>query len=552
MMRVMRLLPLLLLLPFTAPAQVEHVPVQHPVYAFLQTMHIQGRLPGWSATMLPLDRAAVTGCLRELLAHPQGLTESEAALLARLSDEFVAEADGSQRRVALLDPAPGAGLLAGLFDDVEKHLYHWADAERRSTFVMEFLGSADARLGRIDGGERTVLLGQVGGRFRGTIGGAFGYQLQSTNGEAFGDKALALMDRDLRLNTNFGDLNRNFFDVTEAAVSALWSWGSASLGRETVLSGVGVAARTLLSGNAPAFDAVRLNLHTGDLRFTFLHGALLGVHDTIENGRPWFDAKYIAMHRLEADLFRTLRVGVYEAVIYSQRAIDPAYINPVNFFKSAEHAGGDRDNPMLGIDLQTLSLPGTQVFASWLIDDVDFSQWGTGFYGNKFAWQAGLLNASLPNTLLGMEYGRVEPYTFTHVYRNNEYTNKGEAIGLDLPPNADRWTVTAQHSIGARVRITAALWRQRHGRNERDAGGRLVRNHGGDIAERFESGRDNPTAGFLDGPRVTSWSATLGVTWEPLRNNLLRLTWRWYRMDDEEAALVREEQVLSLRFEMDL
>jgi hypothetical protein len=529
-------------------AQVEHVQTSHPVYSFLQRMYVRGLIKGYSESQLPLDRSRVAQLVREAGANGARMSESERELFARFDDEFGAELDGTQKSTSVFAPGTDGTLGDALFGDHEKYLYKWTSDDRSTTFVAEFLGSLDARAGRIGGSDRNVLLGQVGGRFRGTIARHFGYVLQSTNGESFGDKDLALRDNDLRLNTNFGDLNRNFFDFTEAYVAAQWSWGSASFGRERVLSGMGYACRTLLSTNAPAFDAVRFEVHSGVLRFSFLHGSLLGTHDTIENYRPYYDAKYIAMHRVEADLFDAVRVGVSEAVVYSERAFDFAYINPVNFFKSAEHAGGDRDNPMLGFDIQTMPLHGMQLYGSLLIDDVDFAKWGTGWYGDKFVWQAGAMSSALiKNTDITIEYARVEPYTFTHLYRNNEYTNKGVALGMDVPPNSDRWTLGIKHWIGGRITVSAQVWFQRHGLNEYDATGAVVKNNGGKIDEPFVAGRDSQNASFLEGPREETWTGVLGLRWEPVRNHSIQALLRVMSICHSST-----DRIFALRYELDL
>ena len=505
------------LLPVRALAQAEHVPVEHPVYNFLNRMHVRGAVDGYSRSSLPLERRQVTGLLRELYAAGSTLSGVERELLGRFHDEFVAEADGTQHPVVLFETPP-AELPASTFSDREKFLYRWRSADRQSSFYMELLGSLEYRTRLADDADANVTLGRLGGRFRGTLGGIFGYQLAATNGTTAGNRALALSDPQLRRSFTYGELDNPFFDYAEAVISGTWSWGSASLGKEKRRSGTGHSSRAVLSTNAQPFDAITLSLHSGDVRFSFLHGSLLSELEMLEGGRPYYDAKYIATHRLEADLFGALRLGVFESVIYSGRQVDLAYLNPVNFYKSAEHAGGDRDNPLLGFELSSLGIRGLELYGSWLLDDVDFSRIGDSWWGNKFIFQAGATSTHIVNTDVTVEYTRINPYVYTHRLDGNQYTHNRDVLGLEIPPNSDELFVNVRHWLSAALWVELEYRHRRHGRNEVDAEGNVIVNHGGDVYESLDYVRDSDIAPFLDGPRDAVDLMTLLVRWEPWRN----------------------------------
>ena len=551
----MRILFLLFVLSWPGTyvfGQAEHVPITNPVYDFLDRMQIKGVLPSFSRAVIPMDREDVVGYLRAVVAEQSSLRATELSLLRRYEDEFIAEADGSQQRILLFAGRESLGGKArNSFSDREKFLYAWASEDKSSTFFMEFLGTAEYRTLLSAGSNENVSLAQLGGRFRGTIASHFGYGLQATNGTSFGNLDFARSDRVLRQNFNFGEWNNNFFDFAEAYVSARWHWGSASLGKEQTLIGTGVGNRTIVSTNSPAFNAVRLNVHIGDFRFVFLHGFLLADKDTVEDFRPYYEPKYLVMHRAEADLFNAIRFGVFETVIYSQRSIDFGYFNPINFYKSSEHASGDRDNPMLGFDLQTLRIPGNQFYGSWTIDDVDFSKLGTSWWGNKFIWQAGAINHSLlPNTMIGLEYTRIEPYTYSHIFPNNDYTNKGAGVGAEIPPNSDELFFHSRFWLGDRFSIALSYQHRRHGQNEYANDTILVKNNGGDFLPRFRSPRDDMNAPFLGGPRETQDIVTAGVRYEPIRNYVLDFTWRYRRISNQIGGGTDADHFLSILFEL--
>lgn len=517
---------LMFFLPSNVLAQAEHVEVGHPVYGFLDRMQLRGALPEFSRSMLPLERKEVVALLRRLAGEGTTLSSTERELRERFADEFVAEADGKQDRVELFGTALSE-LPARTLSDREKFLYFWRSESGESHFAAELLASLDYRALMNADGAANVTLAQLGGRFRGTLGGTLGFGLLATNGTAVGTRSLALGDQQLRRNFNFADLDKDFFDFSEAYVSATWDWGSAAIGKEKRMIGSGISNQIVLSTNAQPFDAIQLAAHAGALRFLFLHGFLLSEKQTLEFGRPYYDSKYVAVHRVEADIAGAVRFGVFESVVYSQREVDPAYLNPVNFYKSAEHAGGDRDNPMLGFDLATLFIPGWQAYGSWLIDDVDFSRMGSGWWGNKFIWQGGVMNASLlPNTDLAVEYTRIEPYVYSHRYAGNQYTNAGDALGVELAPNSDDWYAGLRHWLGAGLWLHFEWRHRRHGRNETDADGGILVNHGADIYQSLDYERDSETSPFLDGPRDTADILTFTLRWEPWRNLILQGVFR--------------------------
>ena len=513
--------------PSTLLAQAEHVEVEHPVYPFLNRMQLRGLLPGYSRAMLPLERKQVTAMLRGLEEKTAELSGAERSLAARFADEFVAEADGTQDAAALFQ-TPLPDLIDATFSDREKFLYRWRSEDGESFFAAEFLGSLEYRTLTDGDAASNVTLAQLGGRFRGTLGGTVGFGLRATNGTAVGTRSLALSDHELRRNFNFAGLDKDFYDFSEAYVSATWDWGSAAIGREKRMIGSGISNQMLLSTNAQPFDAVTLTAHAGAFRFLFLHGFLLSELEILDQGRPYYDSKYVAMHRAEADIAGAVRFGVFESVVYSQRELDFGYLIPVNFYKSAEHAGGDRDNPMLGFDLATLFLPGTQLYGSWLIDDVDFSRLGDEWWGNKFLWQGGVMNATLlPNTDIALEYTRIDPYVYTHRLDGNQYTHNHDALGVELAPNSDELYASLRHWVGARLWLQLEWHHRRHGRNEVDAEGNILVNHGGDIYVTRDYDRDSEIAPFLAGPRDDSDILTLSARWEPWRNIVFRGVYRF-------------------------
>lgn len=527
-------------------AQHEHVPVKNPVYDFLLRMQVKGTLPEYSHAALPLERQSIVLLLDSLETQRVDLTQTEQALLDRFKSEFTDEARKQQKRSILFCSDVSFGeRVNDIFSDEEKFLYAWQDST--TTFFMELLANAEYRTVLAKGKNSNVTLAQIGGRFRGTVKSFLGYGLEATNGTEFGSRSLALEDPVLRQNSNFNDFKRPFFDFTEAYLNANFGWGNMVLGKERVLIGNSFASRLIVSDNAPTFDALRFGVRFGDFSYSFLHSSILGQKEMLEDGKPYYEPRFFAMHRAEIAFSSDVRLGVFESVIYTGRFLDLAYINPINFFKSAEHALGDRDNPFLGFDLTINPINEIQLFGTWLIDDVDASKWGTGWWGNKFAWQGGLLTTALiPNGELGIEYTRIEPYTFSHFFSGNEYTHKGYIIGSELQPNSDQWHIRYQHWIDARMQFSFLYRTSRHGNNEYNSQGKLLVNHGGDALVGFKGERDRDHILFLEG--ILSHTQILGLDfrYELWRNIVFDFRYHYRRQQAPGATASASDHFLSL------
>lgn len=541
----------MLLVPWRVSAQAEHVEATHPVYDFLNRLQVRGLVEGYSRASLPLELKQVRALLEQARRPANDLSAVERSVLERYLSEFVLETDLNVPLLVVAGSPPGEA-LSNVFSQQPNYFYAWRSTEGSSTFFMELLATLDYRTLMEAEANSNVTLAQAGGRFRGALGGFVGYALTATNGTVYGNRSLALSDPRLSRNFNFGALNKEYFDLTEAVVSMTWDWGSASIGKEKRLSGTGRSNLTLLSHNAQPFDAVQLEAHIGAVRFGYLHGALLSEFGRESDGKPVYEAKYLAIHRAEADILDAVRFGVFEAVIYSGRSVDLAYLNPVNFYKSAEHAGGDRDNPMLGFELSSLGLNGLELYGSWLIDDLDFSLIGKSWWGNKFILQAGLITTGLlPNTDVTVEYSRIDPYVYSHRFLGNQYTHNGAALGFELAPNSDEIYIGVVHWVGPSLRFGTAMHHRRHGKNELDGEGNVLVNHGADIYESMISERDSETAPFLAGTRDDSTLLTFTAVYEPWRDIFLNANY-WFQIQREGESDSVNSHFLSFMIDVRL
>ncbi len=500
-------------------AQVENVPVSNQVYEFLDRLGVKGILPLYSNVMIPLSRKQVGDFLMSAEAKKDQLSAAEKDFLDKFKREFAREIDPVHEDDAVIFRDGFTDILT----DKQKYLYMYADSN--ATAYVEFLGSAEYR--HVDGdtyGTTHAALETHGGRVRGTIKDKIGYFLQATDGTLYGDKTFALSDPHLRGNVKFNNLNSPYFDFTEAYLKADFGIVNLEFGREYNQIGTGYSDRLLLSDNAPAFDFLKLDAQYKSLRLVFIHGSI--VADSAQfpglvQSEPANSQKYFALHRLQFSGFNFLNFGVAEMIIYQRYSPELAYLNPVIFFKSAEHSLRDRDNAFLSFDLELFPWNGYKLYGTWLIDDIDFSKLGTGWWGNEFGWQGGLFAAGLagmPDLDADIEYTHIEPYVYSNRTSGNDFTNDNIGLGHHLAPNSDEWFFQLGYRPAHSLRTWLTYTRTRHGDNITTSSG--IENVGGNLLQGHRD-TDPTDAPFLAGNKSIRDDVQLRAAYEPVTNLMI-------------------------------
>lgn len=134
--------------------------------------------------------------------------------------------------------------------------------------------------------------------------------------------------------------------------------------------------------------------------------------------------KYLALHQLLWRPLRGVSIGIFEGIMYNpwtpqgRRGLELTYFIPVIFYRTVEQALGSPDNAMLGLFGRANFLRRFQLYGQLAIDDYNFSKRreGSGWWGNKYAWQVGLkaFDVGLPTLDVQIEANQVQPYTYSH------------------------------------------------------------------------------------------------------------------------------------------
>lgn len=535
----------LLLGAYRAEAQVENVQVVHPVYQFLLHAETRGLLEHFTLSSLPLQRSEIMNALRQIRSHEKELLSSELSTLALYEREFELQKRGTA--VMIYSKTDSTQLFSErLVSNDEKMLYRYADTAHSVRAYL--IGGGDMLFQKQgDSTMKNVAKAQGGFRVFGTLSNCFGYYIQVTNGTVLsGERALALEDPRIRQNIKFTTLDSDF-DFTESHVQFQQDWFLASVGREVRLHGAGFFQRSLLSNTSPPIDAFSVAAKFQNVEYKFIHGSLLGVQ-LDSSGRPvptfghWAEVgaflqlppKYVAIHQLT---FKPTwgEFGLWESLIYSNRGIDVAYLNPLSFLKSVEHSLRDRDNSAIGAWASVRPFKNLQIKGSYFLDDLVFSLIGTDYWSNKAAFNIGAQYSTPLGIDAALEYAKVFPYTFSHFNVQNATTNDGLQMLGYLAPNSDEVSLHLNWWWGNRYPFSLIIASRRHGDNimgkAADGSDSTLVNVGGSVLLANRYGIDSANAPFLAGQRNDVFVVQFSGGIEVIRGFNIQLNYRLEQMN---------------------
>ncbi len=156
--------------------------------------------------------------------------------------------------------------------------------------------------------------------------------------------------------------------------------------------------------------------------------------------------KYASFHYLEYNLFDFFSIGVFESVIWqgndenSYRGYDIEYLNPIIFFRPVEFSKASPDNVLLGLNT-SISYKDNILYGQIILDDLNIARMpntSNGFFQNKFGFQIGLKTKNLLNVKnlnFNAEFNQVQPYTYAHKSRLQNYTHFNQSLAHPLGAN---------------------------------------------------------------------------------------------------------------------
>lgn len=435
-------------LPQSTLCQSANLPMEYWGYDFLERLKTKGLFHSHDLSSKPLSRYEFARIIRDVQAQidrePQLLTRAEHALFRQLAGD-------------LCDELECLGITPKW--QRERHLLQWQ--EPGGQLYIDAVGQETVLSQCGDRFEERELISEttLGGILRGILGGKIGFYVEARNTMRRGDVSLEESFEPSQGSPVVVSGKGAYQDRAEAYFVFEAPWLRFELGRQQAAWGPGFRGGLALSRNLPQCEMIKLKARFNRFKFTSIHAFL----------RSSQGPKYLSGHRLELEVIPGLYIAGSETVIYGNRNVEFAYLNPLMPYHIAEHHLGDKDNNAISFDITTTLIKSTKLYAEFFIDDMTSTENWLKYYGNKFGVLFGGLWAEpfrIPNADIRLEYTRIEPFVYTHDDFINVYTHYDQIIGHWIGPNSDLLYFQAGYRFDRDLRITVAWERQRHGEGD--------------------------------------------------------------------------------------
>ncbi|MDZ7724816.1 MAG: capsule assembly Wzi family protein [candidate division KSB1 bacterium] len=331
--------------------------------------------------------------------------------------------------------------------------------------------------------------------------GAFSFLTDVRDTRDYGDRAYPRGNAtDFGLGFVQGSKGQMYHDETTAYINYHNNYLDILYGKAKNQWGPGRTGQLMLSDAATSYDQIKLQISLPHLKYTTMLAWL--KHYTTDYFFGNAQTKYLAAHRLEFSPWNWLELGLQESIVYAGRTFEPGYLNPVMFFRSAEHYLGDQDNALMGLTWN-LKLPRrTRFYGELLIDDMTTGKLGTGYYGNKYAWLCGFKHIdlfSLPNLDLGAEYVRIRPLVYSHKEPMTRYQHFSTPMGYPTGPHTQTAILDLSYRPHYRFQIQTLVQHSvRYENSGVNTGGDINDPviSGGPLYIKFGEGLDMPSTSF--------------------------------------------------------
>lgn len=204
-------------------------------------------------------------------------------------------------------------------------------------------------------------------------------------------------------------------------------------------------------------DGFEYNFHWGRLALSYRLAKLDGLSPE-DDGVEQFENRFLAAHRLDIRLSGSLRLGVFESVVYGGpgRQIDLLYLNPIVFFHADQLNEGVNDNSLMGLDVMYRPRAGIRLYGQLLVDDFQVEKESQGDQEpDQYGMIAGVHFVDLrPSLDLRFEYQRVTNWAFNQLLPRNRYLLNTDLIGGASGNDYELLTAGCERWFGDDLRLS--------------------------------------------------------------------------------------------------
>ena len=261
-------------------------------------------------------------------------------------------------------------------------------------------------------------------------------------------------------------------------------WGSIGFVKENIVWGDNYHGSNILSGRAPSFPMITLNLKPAKwLEINYIHAWLVSnIADSsyfyLENeSKIWYRPanKFLAANFITFTPIKHLHLSFGNSIIYAERTLQGAYLIPIAFYKSIDHTltkglGTENQNSQMFLNISSRNIKHVHLYSSVFIDEFNFARLKpSNLQANPVSIKAGatVSNFAIKNLTTTLEYTTTNILNYKHSIPLLTYASNGYNLGHYLGDNANELYMALHYKPVRGLDVKAYYIDAQHG-NEYD------------------------------------------------------------------------------------
>ena len=240
-------------------------------------------------------------------------------------------------------------------------------------------------------------------------------------------------------------------------IKAYTSWGSIGLVKDVITWGDNYNGSNIISGKAPSFPMVTLNLKPCKwFELNYIHGWLISnVLDSTNYYVENYDDGVIKKHYRPANKFlaanmltftpiQGLNLSFGNAIIYAENNVQAAYFIPIAYYKSIDHLmtkglNTENQNSQIFFNLSSRNIKHLHLYASMYIDEISWSRLSpSNPQQNPVSYKVGFNVSNWPVSNLSVqgEFTRTNIINYKHSIQTLTWASNSYNLGSYLGDNS--------------------------------------------------------------------------------------------------------------------
>jgi hypothetical protein len=355
-----------------------------------------------------------------------------------------------------------------------------------------------------DNGSQGQFINSRGIRINGSIGNKIGFYTDFTENQSSTPFYVKQFYKEHQAFPYSGYTRIIGFDETKLGIDYMQASGYVAFkpsknfllrfGHSKNFIGSGIRSMILSDFSAPYLNLM-MNVRLGRLEYQSILANMNNKQvDVGVNTLEAIPQKYMTFHHLNLNITKNVNVGLFETVMFGERAFDLNYLNPIIFYRFVEGLIGSRDNALVGTDFKILLGKSVSVYGQYILDEFNSEESKKeGWYGQKNAGQIGLKYFDLLRIKqldFQAEYNYARPYTYSHYSSYTNLVNYNTPIAHPLGANFKEFVFVGRYSPITKIFFKATLMKAVKGYDDGTT------NYGGDILKSYRENRVNDFGNF--------------------------------------------------------